>query len=426
MRARVAAGVGLVAAFGSAPLRAGLATDADTVAARYAESASVTRLPPRLYASGAPTPLTLPLETTFARAPGCTTVVLLGAVSTAFAVSAPAEDGDDGHGDQIVASVAGLAQIARCGPERADLAELSIEARSPHAVLEVILATSAAPLSAARSLLSHRDPGNVPPLSRPGPPPSPGPVASRIQRLESRLSREEATDVERRVAQADAAGTGRLLIELAPGCHRLTVFAAPADPRDESFHDVDAELGWASGGITSVDRTDSPDAALTACTPERELGIVSFAGAAKSGSVLIVHSRTDLPAAVPERWGMARARVARALLDRRIPAPLSPPTYESLGVGGITVLPIELEPGRCYLAAVALLQGSIKLLALNASSGGAASVAHVDSTDTAAAVTFCAGTVQRGRLDVEAHGASPIWIAGLWPLGERRLGEEGP
>jgi hypothetical protein len=61
MRARVAAGVGLVAAFGSAPLRAGLATDADTVAARYAESASVTRLPPRLYASGAPTPLTLPL-----------------------------------------------------------------------------------------------------------------------------------------------------------------------------------------------------------------------------------------------------------------------------------------------------------------------------------------------------------------------------
>jgi hypothetical protein len=427
MRARVAAGVGLVAALGSAPSSAGLASDADAVAARYAGLATtVTRLPPRLYGSGGPTPLTLPLETTFARAPGCTTVVLLGAVSTAFAVSAPGEDGDNGPGDQIVASVAGLAQIARCGPDRADLAELSIDARSPHAVLEVILATSPAPLSAARALLPHRDPGNVPPVSRPGPPPSPGPVTSRIQRLESRLSREEATEVERRTAPADTMGNGRLLMELAPGCHRLTVFAAPTDPGDTRFQDVDAELGWASGGVTSIDRTDSPDAALTACTPDRELAILSFAGAAKNGSVIVVHSRTDLPAAVPERWGIARARVARALVERRIPSPPSAPTYESLGVAGITMLPVELEPGRCYIAAVALLQGSIKLLSLSASAGGPASLAHVDSTDTAAVVTFCAGTVERGRLDLEVHGASPIWIAGMWTVGERRLGEEGP
>lgn len=423
MRARVAAGVGLVAALGSAPLQAGLASDADTVATRFAGAAAVTRLAPRLYGAGSPTALTLPLETTFASGPGCTTVVLLGAVSTAFIVSAPGDDGD--NGDRIVGSVVGLAQIARCGPERTDLAALSIEARSPHAVLEILLATSAAPLPDARTLLPHRDPGNVPPLSRPGPPPNPGLAANRIQRLESRLSREEGTDVERRTVQADPEGSGRLLMELAPGCHRLTVFALPAGPRDESFHDIDAELGWASGGVTSVDRTDSPDAALMACAEERELGILSFAGAARSGSVLVVHSRTALPTAVPERWGVARARIARSLLERRIPAPGSPPIYESLGVAGITTLPVELEPGRCYLAAVAALQGNVKLLALNASAGGPSSLAHVDSTDAAAVVTFCAGTIQRGRLDIEAHGASPIWIAGLWPLGERRLGEEG-
>jgi hypothetical protein len=251
-------------------------------------------------------------------------------------------------------------------------------------------------------------------------------VASRIQRLESRLSREETAEVERRAAQADAAGNGRLLMELAAGCHRLTAFAAPADPRDERFLDVDAELGWASGGVTSVDRTDSPDAALTACTADRELGILSFAGAAKNGSVVVVHSRTDLPQAVPERWGIARARIARGLLERRIPSPPSPPTYESLGVAGFTLLPVEVEPGRCYMAAVALLQGSIKLLSLTASAGGSASLSHVDSTDTAAVVTFCAGGVQRGRLDLEVHGASPIWIAGMWTVGERRLGEESP
>ena len=161
-------------------------------------------------------------------------------------------------------------------------------------------------------------------------------------------------------------------------------------------------------------------------TAERELGILAFAGAGKGGSVVVVHGVTELPAGVPVRWGAARAHVARTLLERHIPAPASSPIYESLGVAGLTVLPLELEPGRCYLATVASLQGDIKLIALSAVAFGPAAQAHVDDSDEAAAVTFCAGTTPHGRLEVEVHGASPIWLAAVWPFGERRLGEEMP
>jgi hypothetical protein len=425
-RGAVGAGFVLAATMFAEGAHAGLAADADAVAARYAQSASVTRLPPKLYGSGGPSAVTLPMEATLLPNSGCTTVVAIGAVSTAFALSLPGSDDDDDPGELVASSVAGLAQMTRCGSRRAELADLTIEVRSPHAVIEWIVATSKVPAPLARSILPHRDPGSVPPLQRPGPPPSPGPVAPRVLRLESRLAREDKASVERRTAIADASGAGRVLLELSPGCHRMTVFGAPSDAPDEDFHDIDAELAWASGGIASIDRTESPDAALLACTAERELGILAFAGAGKGGSVVVVHGVTDLPAGVPVRWGAARARVARTLLERHIPAPSSSPIYESLGVAGLTVLPLELEPGRCYLAAVASLQGEVKLIALNAVAFGPAAQAHVDDTDEAAAVTFCAGTTPHGRLEVEVHGASPIWLAAIWPSGERRLGEEMP
>ncbi|HEX3594499.1 MAG TPA: hypothetical protein VHU80_05335, partial [Polyangiaceae bacterium] len=257
--------------FAAADARAGLAADADAVAARYQQQlATVTRLPPRLYGAGPPAAVTLPLESTLLPRSGCTTVVALGAVSTAFALAVPGDEDD--QGDQIASSVAGLAQMIRCGAGRADLAELTVELRSPHAVVEWIVAQSPAPLPPARSVLPNRDPGEVQPLLRPGPPPNPGPVANRVLALENRLAREESTKVERRTATADGSGAGRLLMELTPGCHRMTVFGAPADATDQDFHDVDAELAWGSGGIASVDRTESPDAALIACTAERELG----------------------------------------------------------------------------------------------------------------------------------------------------------
>ncbi len=95
-------------------------------------------------------------------------------------------------------------------------------------------------------------------------------------------------------------------------------------------------------------------------------------------------------------------------------------------MGGLTVLPVELVPGGCYLAAAAAIQGSVKLLSLSASVGEVTSVAHVDDEDLAAVVTFCAGAAERGKLEVEVRGTSPIWIAALWPVARQKLGERAP
>jgi hypothetical protein len=418
-----AAGLGLLAALATDTARAGLATDAEFVAARFASLGTVIRPRPLLFAGGSPAALTVPLAAVSRGPSGCTTVIVLGAVSTAFTLSLPAGEGEQ----QFIASVAGLAQVARCGPARMELAELSIVARSPHAILELVVVTSRAPLPDARVALPHRDPGSSSHAGATlGPPPTPGPLARRVLRLEGELQRDDARETEKRVARVDSSGSGRLVLELEPGCHRITVFGMPLDARDTAFHDVDAELDWASGSIAAADKTESPDAALLACTAERELGVLSYAGAAPSGSVLVLRARTPMPQGVPERWGIGAARLARTLLERRIPAPPGPPVFESLGVAGLTVLHIELEPGRCYIAAAAVLEGDVKLLGLSASSEGPASLAHGDDVDSAAVVTFCAGRAIRGALEVEAQGGSPIWIAGLWPVASRRLGEEAP
>jgi hypothetical protein len=192
-------------------------------------------------------------------------------------------------------------------------------------------------------------------------------------------------------------------------------------------HDIDAELAWVSGDVAAVDRTDGPDATLTACTGSHDLAIAAFAGAAPHGAVLMLHGRSDLPRGIPEDWGRAaRARISRALIARHAPAPATPPIYSSLGVAGLTLLPVEVEPGQCYLAALALIEGSAKLVALSAATGTVRSTAHTDEPNGAAILTFCAGSSGRATLETEVHGASLVSALGVWPLGHRRLGEDTP
>jgi hypothetical protein len=193
------------------------------------------------------------------------------------------------------------------------------------------------------------------------------------------------------------------------------------------FYDVDAQLAWASGEVAASDKTESPDAVLTACTAERTIGILAFAGSSDGAPVMLVHGTRALPKGLPERWGpVPRARAARSLLERRIPGPESPPVYQSLGVSGMTSLPIEVERGQCYLAVLAPVQGSAKLVSLSATSGARHSLAHAGEPDAAVAVTFCAGNTGRGALDTEVHGNGVVWVAALFPMARVRLGEEAP
>src|SRR5690606_17069099 len=75
----------------------------------------------------------------------CATVVLLAAPNVSFALRSV-------HGSAASqppeASVAGLIQISRCEERREELASLVLEMRSPRGVVEILSASSDAPLPA--------------------------------------------------------------------------------------------------------------------------------------------------------------------------------------------------------------------------------------------------------------------------------------
>jgi hypothetical protein len=410
----------------AASARADLADDVDKLAVAWRPAARVVVLPPRFPVAGETTAIVLPPWAASRAGNGCTTVAVVGAVSTTFALRLSSSDATSLIADSFLPSVAGTAQIVRCGPEREALAVIGLQMRSPHGVLETIVATSESPLIELRAVLPHRDPGTITAAPAAGPPPPPAALALRVAAVERFFAREDISGLRRRLAPTDANGTGQILLDLSPGCHHLFVLAAPSKNAD-TVQDVDAELVWANGSVGSSDRTDSPDAALLACTGERRLGVLSYGGAAVEAPVFVLHGKKELPQGLPPGIGPdARGRMAKALVERHLVLPSRQPVYASLGVAGITELPIEVEPGRCYVAMATPIQGETKLLALNAEAGTRRTRAHTDEADAALVSTFCVGAVDRGKLEVEAHGIDLVWLSALWPTARLGLGSETP
>lgn len=423
---RAAALAALLTSAGAA--RADLASDTGDLSRAYAGVGTVTAVSPRFYGGGSSAPLIVPAAALVPTPGVCTTVTVLGAVSTVFALRTLSA-ASAFTAEEAVPSIAGALSVRRCGAARAHLAEATIDVRSPRAILEILYveAPETALLPEVRSVLAHRDPGIVAAAMRPGAAPTPASLAERVAGFESQFRREGGSTIERRIVQTGKDGDGRIFLELAPGCHRIAVLGADVPKTMTGFYDIDAQLAWVSGDVAASDRTESPDALLTACAAERTIGVLAFAGSGDGMPVMVVHGSRPLPRGLPERWGPApRARAARALLDRRIPGPDSPPVYQSLGVAGATSLPIEVERGQCYLAVVAPVQGMGKLVSLSATSGARHSLAHASEPDTAVAVTFCAGNTGRGVLSAEVHGNGVVWVAALFPVARVRLGEEAP
>jgi hypothetical protein len=370
--------------------------------------------------------LVLPQEAANGIGNGCTTVAVIGAASTTFAVRLSSPDPTNLVTESFLPSVAGAVHLVRCGMERQALGVLGVQMRSPHGVLETVVATSDRPPLELRSVLPHRDPGTAIASPTAGPPPPPAALASRVGAIERFFAKEEIPGVRRRLAPTDAGGMGQIVLDLSPGCHHFFVLAAPPEGVDTA-QDVDAELVWANGSVGATDRTDSPDAALLACTGERRLGVLSYGGGTAKMPVFVLHGKKDLPEGLPPGLGPdARARMGKALLERHVALPSRQPVYSSLGVAGITELPIEVEPGRCYLAVAAPIQGEMKLMALNAEAGTRRTRAHTDESDVALVASFCVGAVDRAKLEVEAHGIDIVWLAALWPTARQELGGESP
>ena len=424
-RALAAAVAGLAVAGAPGVASADLEDDVQRLVGEWKEVGLVERQKPRLLERGSITPLHLPLEWTSPSEPGCTTIVVMGAPTTGLVLRFLRQPNIRrwASGEFPEQSIGGAVQLVRCGARKEMLRRLAIDMRSPRGIVEVLAVRAPRPIPSLRKTLAHRDPGPFEPRATLGPRPKAGPLAARVKRIEDRRARQGAAKVLRRELPSGRDGSGGALVRLEPGCHHIDVLG-PEPGRRRRGADVDAELRWTSNdAVVAHDRTESVDASLRVCVGRTRVARLSFFGVPARGSATVVHARWPLASGIPGRWEpVVKGRIADAVSTyHRRPLDGSP-VYESLGIGGITVLPIEVEPGACYVAAVAALTGQPSRIALAARAGAATSRNQSETEGAATALGFCSDAADRARIEVDARGLSLAWFLAVWQTGRVPIG----
>lgn len=402
--------------------QADLGSDVRELSASRAPSARVMRLKPRLLERGDRLPLSVPAELLNPKDSSCATVSVLGVVGAHFVLRFAQPDPSAPSTAFAETSAAGASEVTRCGSGKPLLAGAYLEMRSPRGVIEILIASSSAPLPRLIEVLPGRDPGGELPLGDPGPRPTLAPLAERLLRLTKRAQREGAKGLEQLTTEADAEGAGAESLTLARGCHQLSLLSE-ATPPGALVADLDAELvDREDGSRLAVDRADDADAALNVCLGVPTPVELRFIGAAPHLSLRLTHAHWDLPAGLPSAWGAeANARLARLALNAHLEL-RNAPIYFSLGVQGSTQLPLEVEPGACYSALVVPLRGEVRNLSLSVRAHALGEVPHGASDSDGTAVSFCAQGARLATLDVDTQGSSLAWLLAVWPTGRSALG----
>ncbi|UQA63387.1 hypothetical protein [Polyangium aurulentum] len=415
------------------PARADLAADADRLARAWkARGAEVERLDPMFLDHGKSKRLDLAAKDAKGQDLDCLSIAVLGAHTTDFSVApdplaAPTDEPDaslpSGHpmtgglADRSVRSAVGAASMIRCGPKRRELQRLLLDMRSPRGALEVVIARSPAPLGDMRDLLPERAFGPIAPRGNPGRPIEPGPLVERVAHAEQR-ARTERAKFNRVPMLSSPEGAGEFLLRLESGCHRLDLMADVPGVLPRRATDLDAEARTGEGRVLARDRGEAADARLDFCIGETMRVSIPYGGAAGPVMVVAADASWPIPSAIPVHWGARpRAGFAMALRRRHAPEPSSAPVAESLGSAGSTMVPVAVEPGRCYLAAVAIARGEPRGLRITAAVGDRYARDEVGERGDGAALAFCAESEDVARIEVEARGEGIWWTFALWPLG---------
>ena len=351
----------------------------------------------------------------------CTTVAILGGRGVSFHAKVAGVEDDPLSDDPAsrAASIAGVLEIGGCGQASTALARLRVTSDAGRGAIETVVARSARPPAAIRSVLPERTGGVLPPPPDAGTTPTLPPAEKRADLAEARAKREGSSPLPRASWNASGDGSGDVKLSLAGGCHRIEIFAV--DVRGRSARrkrlDVDAEIRDDDEDLLARDRTDNPDARLELCVGETTDATVIFAGAPAETAVTVTHAWWPIPAHLPTLWGAEpRARMARALLTRKVTSPPEEPVALYGGLAGATPVPVAIEPGACYLAVAAITNGHARGLGLRVGVGAREGRDERASDDGAALVSFCARDRNRARVEVEARGASITWGLALFRL----------
>jgi hypothetical protein len=109
--------------------------------------------------------------------------------------------------------------------------------------------------------------------------------------------------------------------------------------------------------------------------------------------------------------------MAHALLVRHVMSLPRDPFVLVQGGSGATPIPLSIEPGSCYVAAVVLVQGAARAVGLRVSVGAAVAFDDRGIDEAGAVVAFCSGERDRAVAHVEARGAPLLG----WGLAVYRL-----
>jgi len=411
--------VGLVV-LAPSPAWADLSSDADRLVRAWRDGgAEVVRLPPRFLEEGQIWGLPMRHGDD---ASGCTTLALLGTRSMEFEVSA--RRSLDGLGvperePSRLSADAGFAMVSRCGSRREAWAHTVVEMRARRGVVEAIVVRTSSAVRSPFEILPEREPIDRRPQGHPGPPARPEPIEVRRARASRRARAEGAEQVVTIPLRSSAAGTGEFEVQLGEGCHRLELMAAMPQLELLRSIDMDAELRVVgTKRLLGRDRGDAVDAHMEVCLGEKTSLLVSYVGAGGETDVALTTSTWTIPEWVPSLWGpTARAGFATALRQRTTPTPTTGPLLRALGAQGSTRIPMTVEAGACYLAAVAMVRGQNTGLRVRASVDARTSFEALPAGADGIVLTFCSGHSERAMLEVETRGQAPRWALAVWPVG---------
>ena len=400
-----------------------LGADVAALSAARATYGRVLRLKPRLLEHGDRLPFSIAPELLNANDPSCATVAILGVPESHFLIHFSQFDPGAPSTAFAESSAAGAAEITRCGAGKPFLAGMVVEMRSPREVLETVLSFAPAGVPKLAEVLPGRDPGTELTLGEPGDRPASPPLSQRLQRLSARARREGAQSFERDTLQAGEEGSGAAPLQLAAGCHELTLLAETG-PLGLPAVDLDLELADPETDTRlAIDRADDADATVSLCIGAPAALQLRFVGATPHLSLTLTQARWDLPAGLPSSWGAeARGRLAQVARNLHLPLP-SKPLYESLGVQGTTSLPLEVEPNACYTAFVVPVRGDAARLSLFALAHAPGELARGSAEADGTAVSFCANGAKRATLEVGGEGSNLAWLLAVWETGRAPLGQ---
>lgn len=422
----------LVGMFYAPSTRADLTDDSARLALEWSRrGASVERLAPVFAEHGQSRIIDITSSSDRAAKPGCITIAFLGAPTIDFAV-APLREGmplelaplPDGHpavslDEDGVRSTQGTATFTRCNEARSELSRIVVAMRSPRGAIDTIVARSSTSLGDARDVLTERVAGVVAPRGNPGRPLEPGPLAERVVRAEERAHAEGAQTFSRVTTSASADGQGQTRLRLTEGCHRVTVMAAVPSSFPHHSTDVDAEAHDEDGHVLARDRSETPDARLDFCLGDAKRITILYGGAAGVVPVVVNDAVWPIAASIPNHWGArVRGGFAQAFRRRNAPPPSAAPIAEALGSSGATMIPLAVEPGHCYYAAVGTLRGEARSIRISSTIGDRYFRDDVIDRPEGVGLAFCSEAETSVRLEVDGRGTNHFWVFALFPYGE--------